>query len=240
MKLKYPVSRKTILCISDAHIPYEHPDFFAFLKALKVYLKPDLIVCMGDLLDFHNISFHKSDPDLLGAGDELTRGRKKIKQLEKIFPEMYIVGSNHGDLPLRKVFDAGLPKEFLRPYNEIYDVGRGWKFVDELYLEDNKKLYYFTHGISKNGAKLAAQRGVCVTEGHFHTEFRIDYISNPRDLLWSLQTGCLIDPKALAFGYDKLNLTRPIIGTGSIINGFPQLHPMLLDKNSRWVKKVVP
>ncbi len=240
MKIKYPVSKKVILTVSDCHIPYEHPDCFAFLAALKKHLKPDLVISMGDLADFHDISFHDSDPELMSAGDELKALQKKAKMLEKIFPEMYIIGSNHGDLPARRAFASKMPRSFLRPYNEIYGVGKGWKFVDELYLEDDKKLYYFTHGISKNGAKLAAQRGVCVVSGHFHTEFRIDYVSNPRDLLWSLQTGCLIDPKSLAFAYDRLNLSRPIIGTGSISRGFPQLHPMVLGADSRWIKKVVP
>lgn len=240
MRIKYQVSKKRILTISDAHIPYEHKDFFRFMKALKKKYKPDLVICMGDLADFHDISFHDSDPGLMSAGDELKALQHKAKQLEQIFPEMYIIGSNHGDLPARRAFASKMPRAFLRPYNDIYGVGKGWKFVDELYLEDNKKLYYFTHGISKNGLKLATQRGVCVTQGHYHTEFRVDYASNPRDLIWSMQVGCLIDPKALAFGYDKLNLTRPIIGTGGIYHGQPALHPMVLAKDGRWNGRLDP
>ena len=41
------MSYKSILCISDLHIPYHHPQAFDFLKALKKKIKPDLIVNGG-------------------------------------------------------------------------------------------------------------------------------------------------------------------------------------------------
>lgn len=239
MKLKKNLKNTNILTISDLHAPYNHPDALRFLAALNRKYKFDLIINMGDLLDFHNISFHKSDPELYNAGHELKAAQKFAKSLEKIFPEMLIVGSNHGDLPLRKFFDAGLPREMLRSYNDIYQVGKGWKFVDDILIEDKLDAIYFCHSLSKNGLKAAAQRGVCVVQGHYHTDFRIDYISNPRNLLWAMHTGCLIDKKSLAFAYDALNLNRPIIGCGAVLGGQPRLFPMQLDKNGRWTG-VVP
>jgi len=236
MKLKYEYKKKSILCISDMHVPYHHQDAFKFLSALKDKYKPDLVVSLGDLVDWHSISFHPKDPELAAAGGELKLIRKHVAVLEKVFPSMIIIGSNHGDLPLRKFKDAGLPKELLRNYNDIYGVSKEWKFVDDLTLVDGQDIVYFTHGISKNGLKLATQRGINVVQGHHHTEFRVDYASNPRNLIWSLQTGCLIDKESLAFGYDKLNLQRPIIGTGGIFKGFPTLLPMILNSEGRWVK----
>ncbi len=238
MKIKFDFKKHSVLFISDAHMPYHHPDTFKFLAALKKKHRFKLVVSVGDLADFHNISFHKSDPDLLSAGDELEALRKCSKRLEKMFPRMVIVGSNHGDLPIRKMFDAGLPTALLRPYNEIYGVGKGWKFVDDLTMKSGDDVVYVCHGISKNGLKLAAQRGVNVVQGHYHTDFRIDYISNPRSLLWSMQVGCLIDRQSLAFAYDKLNLSRPIIGVGLLNNGIPQLVPMLLNEDGRWIGKL--
>lgn len=233
-KKKSPIY-KSILTISDLHLPYAHPDHLAFLKYLKKKYKPDLVVCLGDMLDFHNISFHNSDVELASAGDELLAARKHVKQIEKLFPEMIIVGSNHGDLPLRKLFAAGLPKSFLKSYNDIYGVGKGWKFVDDFTAND----IYFCHGISKSGIKLAAQRAQSCVQGHFHCDFRIDYISNPNALLWSMQAGCLIDDKALAFAYNKLQLNRPIIGTGVIQGGTtPLLVPMVLNTSGRWIGPV--
>ena len=239
MKLNFKMKNKNVLTISDMHVPYHHPDALKFLAALNKKYKYDLVINMGDLADFHNISFHKSDPDLLSAGDELVALRKTAKQLEKTFPEMIIIGSNHGDLPLRKFLDAGLPFELLRKYNDIYNVGKGWQFCDDLMLVDGTNKTYLVHSISKNGLKVAGMRGVNVVQGHFHTDFRIDYISNPMNLLFSMQVGCLIDRKSKAFAYNMLDLARPILGCGMLENGQPKLLPMLLDKYGRWTG-VVP
>lgn len=110
--------------------------------------------------------------------------------------------------------------------------------MDDLVIQDKNEILYVAHGIVKDGKKLAAQRGVHVVQGHYHTEGRIDYISNPRNLLWSMQVGCLIDKQALAFAYDKLNLNRPIIGTGLCVRGKPLLVPMPLNDKSRWTGKL--
>lgn len=239
MELKFNFLKKRILFISDMHIPYHHPDSIKFLAAMKRKYKPHLVVSVGDLGDFHNISFHKSDPRLPNANDELINLQKYSRELYKLFPKMIITLGNHDSLPSRRLFDEGLPTSLLKPYNDIYGVGPGWQFVDDLTLIDGNEIIYVVHGIVKDGRKLAAQRGVHVIQGHHHTECRIDYVSNPRNLLWSMQVGCLIDRNALAFAYDKPNLNRPIIASGISVNGQPKLEPMVLTTKHRWIGKLV-
>jgi predicted MPP superfamily phosphohydrolase len=239
MEYNFNFHNKKILTISDMHCPYEHKDAFKFLAALKKKYKPDLVVCLGDMVDWHSISFHPKDPDLAGAGDELTKIRAKVQKLEVLFPKMIIVGSNHGDLPLRKLKDAGLPKHFLRNYNDIYGVGKGWVFCDDLMLKSKDESIYIAHSISKDVRKVAAQRGVHHICGHHHTIFEISYVSNPRNLLWGVNGGCLIDKEALAFEYGKLTLDRPIIGTPVVLFGQPKLEPMLLNKQGRWIGRLL-
>jgi len=70
---------RCVLVISDLHIPYHHKDSFAFLKEIKKQFKIDFVVNIGDLLDFHAISFHETNPDLPSAGDELTLAKNYIK-----------------------------------------------------------------------------------------------------------------------------------------------------------------
>ena len=238
--MKFDFDNKTILAISDMHIPFHHKDSFAFLKELKALYKPDLVVSLGDLGDFHNISFHAADPDLLSAGDELEQLQKYSSQLEKLFPSMVIIGSNHGDLILRKALANGLPKGFIRPYNDIYGVGPGWVFVDDLTLTcKGEPDIYFVHSVRKNLLQVAQQRGQRVVCGHNQESFNIEYAGNPHSLLWSCIAGCLIDKDSLAFMYNKLNLNRPIIGTAVIKYGHPQLCPMVLNKHGRWVGEIV-
>ena len=38
--------------------------------------------------------------------------------------------------------------------------------------------------------------------------------------------------------YNKLQKTRPVIGTAVLINGLPKLIPMVLKNNGRWNRKI--
>lgn len=229
----------SVLVISDLHIPYHHQDAFEFLKALKKKYKPDLIVNIGDELDHHAISMHEHNPDLMSAGDELKQSKEYVRDLEKIFPRMTLVHSNHSSLVYRRALKYGLPKDYLKSYNEFLGVGDGWKWVDDLTvtLSDGSRCF-FTHGISADILKVSAQYGMNSVQGHFHTKFSIGYFSNPDALIWGMQVGCLINQKSMAFDYAKNFKSRFIVGCGMIIDGQPKLMPMVLDKDGRWNKTI--
>ena len=50
---------RSILLISDQHIPHHHQDMMAFLRAIKKKYKPTRIVNIGNDLALH--SFHTAD-----------------------------------------------------------------------------------------------------------------------------------------------------------------------------------
>ncbi len=228
-----------VLVISDMHIPYSHPDVLPFLKAIKKEYKPDRIICIGDEVDKHAMSFHDSDPDLPSAGDELKEAIEMLKPIYKLFPEVDLVDSNHGSMVYRKGKHHGIPRKYLRDYGEILDAPSGWVWHNDLKITlSDGSLCYFHHGLKKNGLQVAQQLGVNFIQGHFHNDFCIAYSSTPEKLLWNMTIGCLIDDKALAFAYNKTTLGRPIIGTGIIIEGQPVLLPMVLDKKGRWIGKL--
>lgn len=228
-----------ILVVSDIHAPYQHPDTLKFLKAVSKEYRPTRVVLIGDEVDHHAMSFHDSDPDLHSAGDELKEALKVLKPLYQLFPKADIVDSNHGSMHYRRGKHAGVPRKYLRDYNDVLDAPKGWRWHNDLLLKvKGNNQVYFHHGLNKDVMKVVAQRGVCVVQGHYHTEFRIGYLGNPNHLLWGLQVGCSIDSKSMAFAYDKTNLGRPIIGHGLIENGLPRLLPMILDRRGRWVGKV--
>ena len=230
---------KSVLVISDMHIPYHHQDAFEFLQALKDKYQPDLVVNIGDELDHHAISMHEHNPDLMSAGDELRNARVYVKQLEKIFPKMTLVHSNHSSLVYRRALKFGLPKDYLKTYNEFLGVGKGWKWVDDLTitLSDGQRCF-FTHGMSADVLKVAQQYGMSTVQGHYHTKFSIGYYSNPDRLCFGMQVGCLINQKSMAFDYAKNFKSRFIVGCGMIIDGQPKLMPMVLNKDGRWNKKI--
>ena len=229
---------RRVLMIPDQHAPYVHPDAIRFLSAVKRKFKPTSVVNLGDEMDKHAMSFHDSDPDLLSAADELKAGIKWLKRLEKLFPDMIVVDSNHGSMALRKTKHHGIPIGYLRTPQEIYGT-KNWTWVEDLkFTLPNGQYVYVCHGKKKNGLVLTKAYGMCTVQGHFHSEFNIQYHSNPHNLLWSMQPGCLIDHKSMAFAYNKLTLARPILGCGMIIDSQPLLIPMILDKKGRWIGKL--
>jgi predicted phosphodiesterase len=225
-----------ILFISDMHIPYHHVDTIAFLKHLKAKYNPTRVICLGDELDKHALSYHDSDPDLPSAGDELKKSLPVIQELFEIFPTMDIIESNHGSLVWRKAKTFGIPKHYIKSYNDVLGVDGGWKWSFDLTVNlPNGQKCYVHHGKTSNVIQLSQQMGMCAVQGHFHESFKIDYWGNPTGLYWGMQCGCLIDDDALAFNYNNVNIKRPIIGTGLVIDSMPVLEPMILNSEGRWV-----
>jgi hypothetical protein len=217
------------------HYPYNHADILQFLAALNKKYKFDKVVSVGDELDFHALSFHDSDPDLMAAGDELETAINRMKPLYKLFPEIELVDSNHGSMVYRRQKAHGIPRRAIKPYRDVLEAPRGWRWHEDLTLSlsDGSKAYV-CHGQSKNGLTLSQSMGMSCIQGHYHENFEVRYWANKLGLFWSLMVGCLIDKISLAFSYNKLNLKRPIIGCAGIIHGQPRLFPMVLDKNGRW------
>lgn len=218
-----------ILFISDLHIPYHHPGTFDFLEDLKERYSPTRVICLGDELDKHALSFHDSDPDLDSAGPELEKALPHIARLHEMFPVMDLVDSNHGSMIYRKAKHHGLPRRYFKSYNEVLEVGSGWKWHMDLTLTlpDGQEVYVH-HGKLSSAVRVSQTMGMSFVCGHFHEKFGVEYWANPKGLYWAMNTGCLIDDRSLAFAYNNANLKRPIVGTGLLIDGVPILEAMPL------------
>lgn len=216
-----------ILVISDLHAPYNDPNALQFLQTLKDRYDFTRIISVGDEQDISQASFHDSNVDMLSAGHELVAAQKVLQELEKMFPQMDIMSSNHGDLYYRRAKHHGIPLHVIKSYNDVLGVGDGWKWHSDLIVRlPTDEDVYFCHGKSQNGLKLSQNMSMNCVQGHFHNSFNIQYWSSPRALYWSMQVGCLIDDKSLAMAYNKLTVNRPILGCGVIIDGVPSLEVM--------------
>lgn len=225
----------SILVISDMHKPYGHPDTESFLTAVKRKYGPDRVICIGDEADFHDLSFHDSDPNLQSAGFELEAAIQCLKPLYKLFPKVTVVESNHGSMVLRKAINAGMPRQVIRTYNEILQAPKGWSWIFDVIVQTRLGPVYFCHGKSASPGRLASQYGMSCVQGHYHEKAQISYISTPERLMFDAHTGCLADDKSLALGYNKVNPKRPIVSIIVIIKGIPQIVPMILSKGGRWI-----
>lgn len=243
---------RRVLLISDLHAPYQHPDALDFLEALHEKYQFDRVINLGDEMDYHAASFHKSEPEALGAKEELVQGREVMRRLHDIFDEMDLVESNHGSMAYRKGKDGGLPRHLITPYRDqifgeddgdggLYrpgGLGDGWRWHPTLTIKipNNSAPLYLAHGIATD-ARNAMRRMHCnVAQGHYHTEFHIRYEANPGSgMFFGIAAGCLIDDTQVAFAYNKVTPARPSIGCAGVIEGVPVLFPMIRDpKTNRW------
>lgn len=130
-----PEPHKTALILADLHIPYHDA------RALSVALDygetqhVDTLIFLGDILDFYQVSFWKTDPARMKFADELETGKAELRKVEQRFPTA------------RKIFVVGNHEYRLTPYlwehapeldgltalsvDELLGLtAHGWEFVD--------------------------------------------------------------------------------------------------------------
>ena len=209
------------------------------MAAIKRKFSPDRVICLGDEVDFHALSYHESDPDLNSAGPELEKAIRFLKPIFEMFPRVDLLESNHGSLIYRKAKTAGIPKRALRGYRETLEAPVGWIWHFDLRIRmSNGQWLYLHHGKSSQAGALSKAEGCCSAQGHYHTKFHITYWRNSQGLYWDLHCGYLGDHDSLAFAYDKVNLPKGIVGAAIILDGHPLLIPMKLNTRGRWIGKL--
>jgi hypothetical protein len=229
--------KERVLVISDTQFPFQHKDTFKFLAYLKKKYQPTRVVHIGDLFDFHALSDYPTDCDADSVGVEFEKAMVQKEKLEKLFPKMEILESNHDVRFFKRLQKAGIPRRFWPTYSELFECVDGWSFKDKIVIDD--VVYIHGHQVGAGGGNLqqnaikAFMRNTVF--GHFHTRFGIDYFANQDALLFGMAVGSLIDHELYAFHYQRSSVKKPIIGTGVVIYGQPILEPMVLDNKGRWV-----
>lgn len=233
-------NNRRILFFTDLHLPYGHIDTFKFLTKLQNVFKFDRVICGGDEVDNHCISFHDTDPDTqFSASSELETAINQFSCLFDIFPGMDIVDSNHGSLVYRRQKHHGLPRQVFKDWNEVLKAPPTYKWHDDLYLDmSNGQRLYVHHSRSKNPMKVSQQTGMCVLHGHHHGQFGINWWTSGEKWFWAASGGCLIDKDSLAMAYGRNNLPQPILGAIVILDGDPIAVRMELDENNRWTGNI--
>jgi len=233
---------KSILVISDTHFPFEHIDTFDFLKSVKSKFDPDLVIHIGDEIDGHAWSYHQDEQDSYGPDKEFELALTKMKMLYKIFPEVHVMHSNHGSLHERKAKDGRIPKAFIRTYREAFQAPTDWQWHPHFKATmSNGEQVYFAHGMGANAFNSASDLGISFVQGHHHSRLEVVSKFSPYTgrMIFGLTVGCLIDDDSFAFRYNRTTASRPKIGCGVILDGNPRPLPMLLNRNRRWIKKIV-
>lgn len=235
---RIPDMCRRIMVIGDLHAPYTHVDALPFLKHVRDTYGPDMCVQVGDETDGHAISFHDSDPNLDSAGMELEKAKVVLENLHELFPNLLVCDSNHGSLVYRRAKAHGLPVQFIKKYRDILFPDHGapkWSWADAWVLNTPLGPVRFQHQVSGDFMLNASHERTSLVLGHEHGRFEVQYAASSTALYFGAYAGCLIDRKSLAFAYGKLHRKKPILGCMVITDGCPQLIPMLMNEEGRWV-----
>jgi predicted phosphodiesterase len=207
---------RTVLVISDTHIPFEHPKYLDFCKRIHKTFKCTDVVHIGDLVDNHAISYHEHDPNGWSPEDEMKEADRHLEKWFKAFPNVLLTRGNHCSLIDRKGKTVGLPKRAFREFRDIWKLPKGWKDDFSHYIDGVKYL----HGTGYSGdlahLKAAIDNRVCCVIGHLHSVCGIDYSANEKDCIWGMSVGCGIDRKAYAFEYGRDFKKKPILSCATV------------------------
>lgn len=235
-----PAVAECIMVIPDIHAPYQHPDTLEFLRTVKAQFNPDLVVDLGDELDYHAMSFHDSDPNLDSAGVELEKGRAFLQELYHDFPQMLVCHSNHGSMQFRRAKAHGIPVQLIKKYRDVIFPEHGapeWSWAHNWRVDTPLGPVLFKH--QSSGILTDAAHNSCnLVVGHSHGNFSVEYSASSSHLYYGMYCGCLIDKDSMAFAYGKHSLRKPIVGCGVIVNGRPVLIPMVLRRDGRWIGRL--
>ena len=214
------------LFVSDKQHPFAAKHALPFCKAVQKEFRipPENIYCVGDEVDEYFGGMWKKDPDALHTpNSEIRETREELQKWYRAFPDMKLAISNHGMRWAKKAFEAEIPSQMLRPYQEIIGAPKGWVWKDRWLIKAKNAPILMIHGMGysgQTGARNAAiDAGMNTVIGHLHSHAGISYIYTAGQRIWGMNTGCLIDVNAYAFNYGRDMRHKPVLGVGVVIDG---------------------
>jgi hypothetical protein len=173
------------------------------------------------LVDAAALGYHEKHPNLPAALHERRAAVRQVRQLVKAFPKADWLLGNHDARAERQAITAGIPPEFLRSPNELWECP--WRVTDrygELVIDG----VIYTHGETGPGGQDAAfrqamanfQSTVC---GHWHSNAGVRWGANSRSRIFGLAVGCGVDHHKLAMAYGRKFTRKPMLGCGVVVGG---------------------
>ena len=208
-----------VLVIGDPHEPFTKEGYLEFCRKIQEEYDCGTVVHIGDAVDNHAVSYHEKDPEGMSAGDEFNLALERMKRWYYTFPNVKVCIGNHDALPFRKAFSAGLPKTWLKTYQELLQSPPTWEwdFVHQV----NGVIYQHGTGLSGEMAAINAAREnrQSTVIGHLHTVMNTRFLASYKDLIFGVTVGCGIDHEKYAFAYGKQNTRKPVVACCVVLDG---------------------
>ncbi|MBT7350491.1 metallophosphoesterase [candidate division WWE3 bacterium] len=212
---------RRILVVGDLHSPFCLDGYFDFCKEIYAIYNCNQVVFIGDVIDNHYSSFHTTDPDGLGGGDELDLALESIKKWAIEFPIADVCTGNHDRIIMRKAFDSQIPQRWIRDYNDVLGTPQ-WNW-GERFVYDNVQFIHGEGGTARTKAKNDMMSSV---QGHIHTQAYVEWMVGRNFRIFGMQVGCGIDTTSYASAYAK-NFKKQAIGCGVVIGGHTAINCLM-------------
>jgi len=203
---------KNVLIIGDLHEPFTLEGYREFCYDTYKKYECTHVIFIGDIIDNHYASYHETDPDGLGGGEELDLAVKAIGEWVKLFPKADVIIGNHDRLIMRKAFTGGIPKRWIMEYKDVLEAP-GWNFVEERTYDN----VHYIHGEGSTARTRARKDLMSTVQGHRHPEAYNEFVVGETFKIFGMQVGCGVDRKSYAMAYAKAH-PKPAIGCGVILN----------------------
>lgn len=215
-----------VLVVGDIHAPAVLPGYLDFCRAVSRHYKTDRTVFIGDLIDGHFATRHKKELSAPGTSEEIAETREELRLWHAVFDEAEVVYGNHDRRHQRRVEEAGIPGELLRPMNDVWETP-GWQWRDSLEIDGVLYVHGEECGSGKTPALTLAEKvGRPVVAGHHHSKAGVWWSNNMGRLLFGMNVGCGCNEEHPFFRYASKTPGKGIIGCGIVMDGVPALEVM--------------
>lgn len=210
-----------VLVIGDLHEPFCLDGYLDF--CLETYYKYNCnrVLFIGDVIDQHYSSYHETDPDGMGGGQELDLAIKKIKRWYDVFPKADITIGNHDRIIMRKAFSSAIPKKWLKEYKDVLETPN-WNFVDRVVIDGVQ----YVHGEGGTARTKCRADMMSTVQGHLHSQCYSETYVGQNFKIFGMQVGCGIDHDSYAMAYAKRG-KKPAIGCGVVIGGHTAINVLM-------------
>ena len=213
-------SERRILVIGDIHAPFTLDGYLEFCEEMYARYNCNQVIFIGDIIDNHYASFHATDPDGMGGGDELDVAIEHVKMWSNAFPVADVCIGNHDRIIMRKAFDSQIPSRWIKSYNEV--LGTNWNWVEQIVYDDVQ----YIHGEGGTARTKSKNDMMSTVQGHIHTQAYVEWSVGKMFKIFGMQVGCGIDSKSYAAAYAK-NFKKQAIGCGVVIGGHTAINCMM-------------
>ena len=175
---------RRILVIGDLHAPFTLEGYLDFCVDMYAIYNCNQVIFIGDIIDNHYASFHTTDPDGLGGGDELELAVEDVAKWYEAFPVADVTIGNHDRMIMRKAFDSQIPKRWIKSYNDVLGTP-DWNWVENVVYDD----VLYEHGEGSQAAMKARNNMMSSVCGHTHTSAYVQWYVGKRFRVFGMQVG---------------------------------------------------